>query len=96
MEQQNETNEIVNDEALVVADSSSSGVTGDNAGAYYGDYSQEIYQYLLQQDFGGHLEDIQKNTDKASSVLSSVLGVLIFFVFLFFTFKFIRQKGLDL
>lgn len=71
-------------------------VTDENANAYYGDYSQEIYQYLLQQDYGSHFEDIKEDTHKISNTLSSVLAVLIFFVFLFFAFKFIRQKGLDL
>lgn len=71
-------------------------IENDNANAYYGDYSLEIYQYLLEEDFGNHFQDLKNETNKISNTLSSVLAVLIFFVFIFFAFKFIRQKGLDL
>lgn len=93
MDQQNETTENVLEQQ---SERETGSVGSDNAGAYYGDYSQEIYQYLLQQDYGSHFEDLKKDTNKISNTLSSVLAVLIFFVFLFFAFKFIRQKGLDL
>lgn len=94
MDQQNE-NEIVNDNTST--NSSSSVVVPDvDAQAYYGDYSEEIYRYIQEYDIGDNVNDIKSNVSNLVTISSRILIVLLFFVFVFYAFKFIRMKGLDL
>lgn len=76
----------------------SSGVVVPEADAmsYYGDYSEEIYRYIQQHDIGGNVTDIKSNVSNLVTISSRILIVLLFFVFIFYAFKFIRLKGLDL
>lgn len=88
MDQQNENVETSN--------SSGNVVPIDNAGAYYGDYSEEIYRYIQQHNIGGNVTDIKTGVNNLVTTSSRILIVILFFVFIFYAFKFIRVKGLDL
>lgn len=91
MDQQNENgteNINTNTSGVVVPEA--------DAMAYYGDYSEEIYRYIQQHDIGGNVSDIKSNVSHLVTISSRILIVLLFFVFIFYAFKFIRLKGLDL
>lgn len=99
MDQQNanvESSDLLPVLDLESSDSSGTVIPGDNAGAYYGDYSEEIYRYIQQHDIGGNVGEIKTGVSNLVTISSRILIVILFFLFIFYAFKFIRLKGLDL
>lgn len=69
-----------------------------NPDAYYGDYSYEILEYLKENIYPlfSRLETAINTIVSYIPYLKIILVVLIFFMLLFFSFKFIRFRGLQL
>lgn len=69
-----------------------------NPDAYYGDYSFEILNYLKDNIYPllSRLETAINTIVSYIPYLKIILVVLIFFMLLFFSFKFIRFRGLQL
>lgn len=61
---------------------------------YY--YTQQIYNYLVNNDIAGKLQDIIDMFDIAIPFFKYILYSVVFFGLLFFGLKFIRFRGVQL